>query len=470
MKIIDKLNAFIILFISILVLFGLSLINWTDLTKSESHKGGFIKDYSLFSELLPEDTAITDVNVFIDPALIRAQEQASKDKINDSISKEIAKGRFIDSAVIPVKAPISNGKVIVEDYTLAQDGLSKFKKALANRNNDVVRIGVIGDSYIEGDIFTQHIREFLQDKFGGNGVGFVALDYMTRNFRKSVKHNASGWEISLFGDKVNTNYFALPGIFCKTNGFATASYFGSTSLKHLENWNCSKFLFISPRSGSIDVNVGDGWKKHIISGSNKVQCIAINKSTNKFEIKTTPSSLIGLGVWLYDNSGITVDCMSLRGNSGITHAGVNKEIAHQMNNHIDYDLIIVEYGLNALTATRKDYTFYADYMVKVVNHLRSCYPNADILMLGGGDRGVKKGSEICSMATVANLIVSQREAARRAQCLFWDTREAMGGNNAIVSWCKNNDVNKDYIHLSTKGGERLAKIFVESLLNSINEK
>ena len=46
----------------------------------------------------------------------------------------------------------------------------------------------------------------------------------------------------------------------------------------------------------------------------------------------------------------------------------------------------------------------------------------------------------------------------------------MGGNNAIVSWCKNNDVNKDYIHLSTKGGERLAKIFVESLLNSINEK
>ena len=174
MKPLNKLNSFIILFISILLLFGLSLINWTDLTKSESHKGGFIKDYSLFSELQPEDTAITDVNVFIDPALIRAQEQASKDKINDSISKEIAKGRFIDSAVIPVKAPILNGKVIVEDYTLAQDGLSKFKKALANRNNDVVRIGVIGDSYIEGDIFTQHIREFLQDKFGGNGVDLVA--------------------------------------------------------------------------------------------------------------------------------------------------------------------------------------------------------------------------------------------------------------------------------------------------------
>ena len=470
MNFLKKLSGFIILFTSLLVLFGLSLIKWTDLTKSESHKGGFIKDFNLFSDLLPEDTAVTDVNVFIDPALIKAQEQASKDKINDSISKEIFKGCFIDSAVIPVKEPVVNGKVIIEDYTLAQDGFSKLKKALANRSDEVVRIGVIGDSYIEGDIFTQHIRELLQDKFGGNGVGFVSLDCNTRNFRKSVKHNASGWEISLFGDKVNSNYFALSGIFCKTNGLATASYFGSTSLKHLENWNQSKFLFISPRSGSVEVNVRNGWEKHFISGSSKVQCISISKSTNKFEIKTTPSSLIGLGVWLHDNSGITVDCMSLRGNSGITHAGVNKEIAHQMNNHIDYDLIIVEYGLNALTATRKDYTFYADYMVKVVNHLRSCYPNADILMLGGGDRGVKKGSEICSMATVANLIVSQREAARRTQCLFWDTREAMGGNNAIVSWCKNNDVNKDYIHLSTKGGERLAKIFVDALLNSIDEK
>ena len=470
MNFFNKLSGFIILFTSLLVLFGLSLIKWTDLTKSESHKGGFIKDFNLFSDLLPEDTAVTDVNVFIDPALIKAQEQASKDKINDSISKEFFKGCFIDSAVIPVKEHVVNGKVIIEDYTLAQDGFSKLKKALANRSDEVVRIGVIGDSYIEGDIFTQHIRELLQDKFGGNGVGFVSLDCNTRNFRKTVKHNASGWEISLFGDKVNSNYFALSGIFCKTNGLATASYFGSTSLKHLENWNQSNFLFISPRSGSVEVNVGNGWEKHIISGSSKVQCISISKSTNKFEIKTTPSSLIGLGVWLHDNSGITVDCMSLRGNSGITHAGVNKEIAHQMNNHIDYDLIIVEYGLNALTATRKDYTFYADYMVKVVNHLRSCYPNADILMLGGGDRGVKKGSEICSMATVANLIVSQREAARRTQCLFWDTREAMGGNNAIVSWCKNNDVNKDYIHLSTKGGERLANLFVEALLNSIDEK
>ena len=462
-------NAFLLLLSAITVLFVLSIFNWTDLTKSEENKGGFFKNFNLFSDLLPQDTSITDVNVFIDPALLAEQEKEAKEKINDSINKEIRKGTFIDSAVIATKSPLKNGKVAIEDYTQSQSGFDRLKKAISNRDSKVARIGIIGDSYIEGDIFTQHIRELLQDKFGGNGVGFVALDCNTRNFRKSIKHVASGWEISLFGDKTADNYFALPGIFCKAPQNASASYSGVSSLKHLEKWGCSKFLFISPQSGTLEVNTGNGWVKHTIQASKNVQCISIDKTTDKFEVKTSPRSLVALGVWLYDNSGISVDCMSLRGNSGITHAGVNKDIAHQMNKHVDYDLIIMEYGLNALTATRTDYTFYADYMVKVVNHLRSCYPNADILMLGGGDRGVKKGTEVCSMATVASLIKSQREAARRAQCLFWDTREAMGGENAIVSWCKNNDVNKDYIHLSTKGGERLAKIFVESLLTSLNE-
>lgn len=462
-------NSFLLLLLAIIILFGLSLINWNELTKSKDEKGGIIKNFSLISDLLPNDTTETDVDIYIDPVLVSALEQKTRDNINDSINKAIKKGLYIDSPIIETKLPIIDGKVKIEDYTLAQDGLAKFKKALSNRDSKVARIGIIGDSYIEGDIFTQNIRELLQEKYGGRGVGFVALDCNTRNFRKSVKHSASGWDITLFGEKAKINYFALSGIFCTASDNARASYRGSTSLKYLEQWDNSKFLFISPNGGSIHINTGNGWKEHLVCASKDVQCISTNKNTGKFEITTTSNGLIGLGVWLYDNSGISVDCMSLRGNSGLTHAIVNKTIAHQMSEHIDYDLIIMEFGLNALTATCKDYTFYADYMVKVINHLRHCYPNADILMLGGGDRGIKKGTEICSMPTISNLIVSQRDAARRSQCLFWDTREAMGGNNAIVSWCNNNDVNKDYIHLSTKGGERLAKIFVESLFSFLDE-
>ena len=40
---------------------------------------------------------------------------------------------------------------------------------------------------------------------------------------------------------------------------------------------------------------------------------------------------------------------------------------------------------------------------------------------------------------------------------FGDTREAMGGENAVVEWSGAGFINKDYIHLTHKGGARLAK-------------
>ena len=48
--------------------------------------------------------------------------------------------------------------------------------------------------------------------------------------------------------------------------------------------------------------------------------------------------------------------------------------------------------------------------------------------------------------------------------MFWDTREAMGGEDAIVEWRERGLVNADYIHLNNKGGEEMSAIFVESLM------
>lgn len=86
--------------------------------------------------------------------------------------------------------------------------------------------------------------------------------------------------------------------------------------------------------------------------------------------------------------------------------------------------------------------------------------------MGVGDRGEKHGSQVRSMATAPAMISAQRDAARRAHCLFWDTREAMGGEGAVVSWSSSGHINKDYVHMSHKGGARLAK----ELFNAIQHE
>lgn len=202
-----------------------------------------------------------------------------------------------------------------------------------------------------------------------------------------------------------------------------------------------------------------------MAGSPSVQAIVINEPTDNFEVKSSDPSTVFLGTWLDGNNGISVDCMSSRGYSGITLTSVSADLCREMAKYVDYDLIILEFGINAMSAKQKDYSVYASRLEKVVNHVRKCYPNADILLMGIGDRGEKRNGEIHSMTSVSYMIDAQRTAARNARCLFWDTREAMGGEDAIVKWSKTGLANKDYIHLTHKGGAKLA----EPLFNAIQK-
>ena len=465
-------QSFFIILIATFILFTLSFVNWTDITKKTfdtNKESSFLKNFNIFSQLLPEDTTITGNYIEIDPALKEAMVAYTNNTQQNVRVDSITGDTIIDSAVIDIKKSIINGEIIIEDYSVSQKGMIKFKAALSQRNIRPVRIAIIGDSYIEGDIFTQNIREQLQTQYGGKGVGYVAIDCVSKKFRKSVEHISKGWSTSTLMKKNVQDFFILPGLYCKSTSNSYASFSGSSSINNVDNWDNSKFIFISPENSTIEINVGDGWTSHSITGSNNIQCISINKNTNKFEIKTSSKSIIGLGVWLNNNTGISIDCMSLRGYSGITHNKINKQLSEQLSEFINYDLIIIEYGLNVLSAKNSNYDYYANRMVTVVNQIRSCHPNAYILILGCGDRGIKNGNSIQSIKTTPSLISAQREVARRSQCFFWDTREAMGGSNAVVDWCNNNDINKDYIHLSFKGGERLANIFVKSLNTAINE-
>ena len=87
--------------------------------------------------------------------------------------------------------------------------------------------------------------------------------------------------------------------------------------------------------------------------------------------------------------------------------------------------------------------------------------------MGVGDRGQKIGADIVSMPTVKKLIHTQRDVARRTGTLFWDTRQAMGGDCAAVRWHERKLVNADYIHLNHRGGKEMADLFLKSLDESL---
>ncbi len=476
-------NPALIIILAVAILAGLSLLPWSKWT------GGTVKDFNLFADVLHESyiqadsTAADDDAVVedIDPELLRAQAEAEAvtrhdrpqivkagDEIAAETSPSLAAAIVENDTIVPAPKPSRSGDlVVIEDYTPGAMGLANLRRTLdAGR---FARIALVGDSYIEGDIFAQDLREKLQTTYGGQGVGYVNMHSEFPGFRRSVKQGGSGWKTFTAMKKADDSYMGLSEQYFVSTPQAVSTYEGTKAYgEHTRQWTSSRFLFVAKNGATVTYRTDGDWTTVEVPADSAVQSISVEGLTGRFDVKTTSSSLVGLGVWLDGNTGVGVDCMSSRGFSGITLTRVSRRLCYEMTRQgIDYNLIILEFGINAMSAKQRNYSVYCSRMVDVINHIRSCYPRADILLLGIGDRGEKRGSEIHSMSTATAMIEAQREAARRAHCLFWDTREAMGGVDAVVEWSRGGYINKDYIHLTHKGGERLATLLYNAIIHDL---
>lgn len=288
-------------------------------------------------------------------------------------------------------------------------------------------------------------------------------------FRRSVFQSDNGWTVADIrklsgGDPLRI----IPGEYCIGDYGATASFRGS-KLAHADSWSVARLLCVAPLGGSVTMR-GDGVAKTFdLAPSADISCLTLEGETSTISVTSGADSLSVLGLWLDDPTGVSVDCMSLRGNSGATHRSLSVDVARRMAEHIDYDMIIVEYGMNALSSEQTEYSSYSLLMRRVVERLRQCYPDASILMFGVGDRGQKSGTDVVSLPTVEAMIKAQRDCAAASGVMFWDVREAMCGAGSVVDWRDRGLVNADYIHLSHKGGAELASIFVKSLFMKLDE-
>ena len=68
--------------------------------------------------------------------------------------------------------------------------------------------------------------------------------------------------------------------------------------------------------------------------------------------------------------------------------------------------------------------------------------------------------------SVPRLLVAQRQLAQANHAAFWNLFEAMGGENAMVSWVEESPAlaNKDYTHVNQRGAHRIAGLLFGYLM------
>lgn len=474
----------------LIILTAVALVALVSLLPLHDFSGGRISDFNLLADIMPEriDKEASSENaetteIDIDPELIKLQNSDSlvnnekvdniisvRPSTNSTVNTDSVKKEDEDIPVPTAKPAIVDGEVTIEDYSPDGNGMKALRDAI--RSGALARIAFLGDSYIEGDILCQDFRALMQEKYGGGGVGYMNLHSEFPGFRQSIRQSGEGWKELSVKKGAKDQYIGLSENYFMPKGKARASYTGVSKIKCADSWTSSRLLVIAPEGAEIKTHIDSdttAWNTTVLSPSPDVQCVNVSGRTKQFKIETSTTSLIALGVWLDSDKGVSVDCMSSRGYSGLTLSKVNSQLCFQESNYINYQLIILEFGINAMSSKQTNYSVYSKGMIGVVKHLKQCYPNAGILVMGIGDRGEKKGGVVRSMTTAEKMVAAQRDVARYTGSMFWDTREAMGGNDAIVAYTSKGYANKDYVHLTHKGGGHLAELLFRAFTKAIDE-
>jgi len=400
-------------------------------------------------------------------------------------SKTDSKNIIIDSLMIQAAAEAENNSNIekpdsTENLNQIQkeyDGneyLKRFYEALRSLENDPsrkVRIGYYGDSMTDGDLITQDLREHFQDRFGGGGVGFVPITSESAKSRASIVHQFSpDWKKISFVTDFRPKYsFGLSGnVFFITDstGSAWLRIRPTAYKKHNSRLDQITLYYGKSKNRSGTVN-----QQSLITDS-LVNSIRLNPKGNIADFQFRNAAEIPFyGVSLDEPNGVNLDNFSSRGNSGLPFSLFDIRLMNDFDKTLHYDLIVLHFGANVLTYGKKNYSWYENSMTKVVNHLKECFPNTDILIISTADKASKINGKIQTDPSVAFLLEAQRNYALSTQSGFLDLYDLMGGENSMVNWADSEPsmANKDYTHFNSRGAEKIAGLIYNQIIKGYED-
>lgn len=367
------------------------------------------------------------------------------------------------------------GMTCIEDYSDSTlRGMTSFYRALDELavQPRPVRIAYFGDSFIEADILTADLREMLQKRYGGCGVGFVTITSMTSGFRPTVRHSFGGWQSHSVMDSVffDRSKQGVSGHYFIPNSGAYVELRGQkTYASLLDTCQRASIFFYNRGEVSLSVRVNRGEAvTETFQPIDDLQKMTVegNIGSVRWAVERADSTLF-YGLAMDGVSGITVDNFSLRGSSGLSLRSVPVWMMREFNEQRPYDLIILQFGLNVATERGRNYDRYIAGMQTTLQHLKSAFPQAGILVVSVGDRDYKtEDGDLRTMPGIKNLVRYQQNLAADESVAFWNMFEAMGGEGSMAEMvhAKPSLANYDYTHINFRGGKHLAGLLYDALI------
>ena len=327
-----------------------------------------------------------------------------------------------------------------------------------------VRIAFLGDSFIEGDILTCNLREHLQSDFGGGGVGFVPCQLPFKIYRRTASVSSS--LCKSYGIlKVKSAPESLKDKFLATGYLSTAGkgavmeWKCGDNFSHLKDNDLCRIVFLSQGDSRLEVVLDGG--EHFtydVQGSESLRQIVLNRHAVTVELKVLAGSIVVYGAGFESSSGVLVDNLSVRSNNGGALFNVSAPLNRQFASMMDYDIVVLQYGLNIMLPDKQNYSKYQKQLEDMIEYARAIFPESLIVVMGVTDRGIlREGeNEYSSIRSADALTRHQKAAAENKGVLFWNSWSEMNELGGLPVFAERGWIATDQTHFTYAGGSVLA--------------
>lgn len=370
---------------------------------------------------------------------------------------------------------VTEGDVVdFEDFdSLATTRLDRFVDKLASGAS--VRIAFMGDSFVEGDIITCDLRDMLQARFGGRGVGFVTADIPFTTVRKSIKRSSSGWKTysvmkpKSASESARDNFF-IAGYLADGSAGATTRWQATNAFPTLDSCSTARILLMSRDTSRVEVVLADTLHhEFMIAGDERVREIHVKGGVDDLRLRVLEGNILCYGASMEGTGGVIVDNYSMRSNNGHAIFGTSASVNRQIDEMLGYDLVVLQYGLNIMQPGQRGYSSYRNQLCNMIAYAERCFPNAAIVIVGVSDRWVKNAEteKYEPIGSVDALTSYQRAAADSCNVAFWNTSRVMENLGGMPAFVSNGWAAKDYTHINYAGGKRIAKAFADAIYKRV---
>lgn len=399
---------------------------------------------------------------------------------------------------------IKEAPLIVSDLEPIKPFINKLKKP----GNDL-RIAYFGDSIIEGDLLTAKLRSELQNTHGGSGVGMVGITSIVAGFRQTIKHSfAKNWEsISFMTSGKSSVPLGITGhVYIPRNYYIAEKTIEPLQLDSLAVMDTTKVantpapkkstrfyvntspwveytavgvsggapsfnrirLFYSQARDSSFVRVAyDGGTKQKIflksGGGVQSLDLSLGRPVTKLRLEFSAYDPIYVyGVSFDEDKGAFVDNYPIRGYSGMYFQRINTALWQGFQQHLEYDLIVLQYGENVSNPKLRDYSYYEKGMKNTIRHIQSAIPGVPILLVSAHDRSIKQNGSYVTSPDIPYLVTTQSRIAKETGCGFWNLFAAMGGYGSMPNFVNHKPAwaGKDFTHFTRSGADHIASMLL----------